>query len=180
MTSEADKRKIDKREANETHLVSLYDEYYDKIAHYAYARIGDKAEAEDIASEVFLKALESLKEYEERGVPMQAWLFRIAHNLVVDHLRKVTKYKTVPIETVEIKSEADPQSSAEMNIELQRVAKVMGQLTEDQAEVVRLRFFGGLTAREVGDKLDKSASAVREMQRSALEKLRQILNTGQA
>ena len=111
---------------------------------------------------------------------MQAWLFKIAHNLVVDHLRKVTKYKTVPIETVEIKSEADPQSSAEMNIELQRVNKVMGQLTEDQAEVVRLRFFGGLTAREVGDKLDKSAGAVREMQRSALEKLRQILNTGQA
>ena len=91
----------------------------------------------------------------------------------------MTEFRTVPIETVEIKSEADPQSSAEMNIEMQRVAKVMGQLTEDQTEVVRLRFFGGLTAGEVGDRLDKSAGAVREMQRSALEKLRQILDTGQ-
>ncbi len=180
MTSEAYRRKIDKRKENEVQLVSLYDEYYDKIAHYAYARIGDKTEAEDIASEVFLKALESLQEYEERGVPMQAWLFKIAHNLVVDHFRKVTKYKTVPIETVEIKTKDDPESITEMNVELQRVAKVMGQLTGDQAEVVRLRFFGGLTAREVGDKLDKSEGAVREMQRAALEKLRQLLNTGQA
>lgn len=178
MTAEAENRKTDRREENKAQLVSLYDEYYDKIAHYVYVRIGDKAEAEDIASEVFLKALESLKKYEERGVPMQAWLFKIAHNLVVDHLRKVTKYKIVPIETVEIKSEADPQSSAEMNIELQRVTKVMGQLTEDQAEVLRLRFFGGLKSWEAGNIMGKSEGAVREMQRAALEKLRQLLNTG--
>ncbi len=63
MTSEANNGKIDKREENEAQLVSLYDEYYDKIAHYAYAQIGDKTEAEDIASEIFLKALESLKKY---------------------------------------------------------------------------------------------------------------------
>lgn len=180
MTSEAYNKKTNKGEENKAQLVSLYDEYYDKIAHYAYVRIGDKTEAEDIASDVFLNALESLKKYEERGVPMQAWLFKIAHNLVVDHLRKVTKYRTVPIDTVEIKGEADPASSAEMNIELQRVAKAMGQLTEEQAEVVRLRFFGGLTSREVGNILDKREGAVREMQRAALEKLRHLLNTGQA
>src|SRR3990172_1049511 len=113
MTSEIQSKRVQPETDKEARLAGLYNEYFDKIAHYAYVRIGDKAEAEDIASEVFLKALESLKGYEERGVPMQAWLFKIAHNLVVDHLRKVTKYKTVPIETVEIKSEADPQSSAE-------------------------------------------------------------------
>ena len=180
MASEAHNKKINKREENENQLVSLYDEYYDKVAHYAYARIGDKAGAEDIASEVFLKALESLKKYEERGVPMQAWLFKIAHNLVVDHFRKVTKYKTVPIETVEIRAEDDPESSAEINIEMERAAKVMGQLSKDQAEVIKLRFFGGLTAREIGNILDKSEGAVREMQHAALDKLRQLLNTGQA
>ena len=180
MTSKGTDKKVKTREDNEAHLTSLYNEYYDKIAHYAYARTGDKTEAEDIASEVFLRALESLKNYQERGIPMQAWLFKIAHNLVVDYLRKVTERDTVPIETVEIRDEADPESSVEMKIELQMVAKAMRQLTGEQAEVVRLRFFGGLTAREVGNILDKSDGAVREMQRAALEKLRRLLNTGEA
>ena len=179
MTSDAHSKRIDKREANEAQLVSLYDEYYDKIAHYAYARIRDKTEAEDIASEVFLRALQSLKKYEERGIPMQAWLFKIAHNLVADHLRKVPKYEMAPIETVEIKDEADPRSSAETNIELQRVAEAMMQLTEEQSQVVKLRFFGELTAREIGGILNKSEGAVREMQRAALEKLRRLLDTGE-
>jgi DNA-directed RNA polymerase specialized sigma24 family protein len=80
-------------EDKERKLISLYDEYYGKVARYAYVRIGDKQGSEDIASEVFTKALDSLKTYQERGLPMQAWLFRIAHNLVVDHLRKVSQRK---------------------------------------------------------------------------------------
>ena len=161
---------------NQARLVSLFEESYDKIAHYVYSHIGDKTEAEDIASEVFLKALESLKTYKERGIPMQAWLFKIAHNLVVDHLRKVTKHKTVSIDTVEIRDEANPEATLEMNIELERVTRSMKELTEEQREIVRLRFFGGLTSREVGSLLGKSDGAVREMQRAALEKLRQLLS----
>jgi RNA polymerase sigma-70 factor (ECF subfamily) len=161
--------------SNEAKLAGLYDEYYDKISRYVYVRIGDKTEAEDIASEVFLKALDSLKNYKERGIPMPAWLFRIAHNLVVDHLRRTTKFKRVPIEDVEIIDKADPQAAAEKNIELEMVNKAMLGLTEEQREVIRLRFFGGLTSREVGNLLNKTDGAVREMQRAALEKLRNIL-----
>ncbi len=106
---------------------------------------------------------------------MQAWLFKIAHNLVVDHLRKVTKYKTIPIETVEIQDKDDPQKTAETNIEMERVAMAMQQLTHEQKEVIRLRFFGGLSSREVSGLLNKSDGAVREMQRAALEKLRRLL-----
>ena len=160
---------------NRDKLASLYEGYYDKVAHYIYSRIGDKTQAEDLASEVFLKALESIKTYHERGIPMQAWLFKIAHNVVVDHLRKVTKYKTIPIETVEIQGEGDPQKTAETNIEMERVAMAMQQLTDEQKEVIRLRFFGGLSSREVSGLLNKSDGAVREMQRAALEKLRGLL-----
>lgn len=175
MTSEIRSKRVQTEADKEAHLASLYNEYFDKIAHYAYARIGDKTEAEDIASEVFLKALESLKKYEERGLPMEAWLFKIAHNLVVDHWRRVTKRKTVPIETVEIADKADPQAAVEMNFELRRVARAMRQLTDEQAEVIRLRFFGGLTSREIGSMLGKSDGAVREMQRAAMEKIRELL-----
>ena len=173
------KGKTETRRVNEARLTSLYDEYYNKIAHYAFVRIGDRAEAEDLAGEVFLKALESLKSYEERGVPMQAWLFRIAHNLVVDHLRKVTKRKTVSIDTVQVEAEAeaDPAVLADRNIELEKVAGAMEQLTPEQREVLRLRFFGGLTSKEAGSILKKSDGAVREMQRAAVEKLRRLLVT---
>ncbi len=156
-------------------LAGLFEEHYDRIARYIYVRIGDRSEAEDLASDVFLKALESLKRYQERGIPMQAWLYKIAHNLVVDHLRRVTKYKFSPIEEVEIRDEADPVSAAEINIEMDRVKAAMQNLTEAQKEVIQLRFFSGLTSQEVGLILNKSDGAVRETQRSALVKLRQLL-----
>ncbi len=180
MASDAPNKRLQTDAEKEARLAGLYDEYFDKIAHYAYARIGDRTAAEDIAGEVFLKALESLRKYEERGLPMEAWLFKIAHNQVVDHLRETSKTKTVPIETVEITDPADPQTSAETNIEIQRVAVAMKQLTGEQAEVIRLRFFSGLGSREVAEMLGKNDGAVREMQRAAMEKMRKLLNIEEA
>jgi len=175
MDANPDNDKTGTRKLNEAKLTSLYEEYYDKIARYVYTHIGDKNEAENIAGEVFLKALESLKSYRERGIPMQAWLFRIAHNLVVDHLRKVAKRKTVSIDTVEIASDIDPVTAAEKSMEIERLTKAMDQLTQQQREVLRLRFFGELTSKETGSILRKSDGAVREMQRTAIEKLRKLL-----
>jgi len=175
MSANPDNDKTGMRKLNEANLTSLYEEYYDKIARYVYTHIGDGSEAEDIAGEVFLKALESLKSYTERGIPMQAWLFRIAHNLMVDYLRKAVKRKTVSIDTVEIAGDADPATIVEKNMELERLTKAMDQLTQQQREVLRLRFFGELTSKETGSVLKKSDGAVREMQRAALEKLRNLL-----
>jgi RNA polymerase sigma-70 factor, ECF subfamily len=163
---------------NEARLAELYEEYYDRIAHYVCVRIGNRAEAQDIAGEVFLKALKSLKSYREQGIPMQGWLFRIAHNLTVDHLRKMDKRKTVPIDSLVLTDDDDPVDKAEKNIELKRVTEAMKQLTAEQKEVINLRFFGGLTSKEAGDILHKSDGAVREMQRAAIEKMRGIMGVG--
>lgn len=175
MSNRTEKGETEAGRDNEVVLASLYEEYYDKIARYVYVHIGDRTEAEDIAGEVFLKALESLKSYQERGIPMQSWLFRIAHNMVVDHLRKAAKRKTVPIDTVQIEGGTDPMTVAERNIEMERVARAMEQITKEQREVLRLRFFGGLTSKEAGGILNKSDGAVREMQRAAIENLRKLL-----
>ena len=172
-----EKKEVDKQRDKENRLASFYDEYFDRIARYIYVRIGDRKEAEDLAGEVFVRALESLESYKERGVPMQAWLFKIAHNLVVDHLRKATKRKTVPIDTVQIKTVEDPVAMAEKSIEIERVNEAMQKLTPEQRKVVQLRFFGGLSSKEVGAILSKSDGAVREMQRAAIEKLRGLLTS---
>jgi RNA polymerase sigma-70 factor (ECF subfamily) len=165
---------LDRREKEAT-LASLYDEYFDKIAHYVFVRLGDRTSAEDIAGEVFLKALASLNSYNERGVPMQSWLFKIAHNLVIDYRRKEFKKETVPLDTVQIADNTDVQEMAEINIERERVSKALGQLTPEQRQVIELCFFGGLTSEETGQVLNKKSGAVRQMQSSALKRLRHIL-----
>ena len=159
----------------ETRLAGLYEEYYDKIARYVYVHIGSREEAEDIAGEVFLKALMSLKSYREQGVPMQAWLFRIAHNLTVDHVRKMNKRATAQIDLAALPADDSPIDGAEKRMEFERVVEAMDQLTAEQKEVINLRFFGELTSREVSGILDKSDGAVREMQRAAIEKLRAVM-----
>ena len=168
-------RNTGERSDKETTLAALYDEYYDKIARYIFVRIGDQAQAEDLVGETFLKALQSLDSYQERGIPMHSWLFRIAHNLVVDYLRQAAKRKTVPIDTVQVVSQEDPQATAETNSELARVAKALEQLTPAQRRVIELRFFGELTSEEVGKALNKSNGAVREMQSAAIRRLRELL-----
>jgi len=170
----AERRAVERR-SKEATLASLYDEYYDKIARYVFVRLGDRAEAEDLAGEVFLKALESLDSYKERGIPMRAWLFKIAHNLVVDYLRRVAKRKVVPIDTAQVSAELDPQAMAETNVEFARVTKALDQLTLAQRRVIELRFFGALTSEEAGRVLNKSSGAVREMQSAAIRSLRKLL-----
>ncbi len=168
-------QQIEVRKSIEAKLSGLYEEYYDKIAHYASVRIGNKADAEDIAGEVFLKAIESLGSYEERGIPMQAWLFKIAHNLVVDYLRKMSKRKIIDIDSVRLKSDESPETVAEINIEVGRIKSAMERLTREQREVLSLRFFGGLTSKETAAIMGKSDGAVREMQRAATSRLRVLL-----
>lgn len=170
---------VDKSEkgisSKEDALAGLYNEYYDKIARYIYVRMGDRAEAEDLAGEVFLKALESLGSYTERGVPMQAWLFRIAHNLVVDYLRRSSRRSIISVDDVEVEAESNPQEIAETSIEMARVSEAMAKLTPAQKQVIELRFFGGLTSEEAGKVMNKSSGAVREMQSAAIKRLRELL-----
>jgi RNA polymerase sigma-70 factor (ECF subfamily) len=163
------------RQAKEGALTALFDDCYDRIVRYGFTRLGDRAEAEDLAGEVFLKALESLDSYRERGVPMEAWLFRIAHNQVVDRFRRAMKRKTVPIETVEVVAESDPEEQAVSDFEAARVRRALEGLTESQRRVIELRFFGELTSEETGYVLNKRAGAVRELQSAAIKALRRLL-----
>jgi RNA polymerase sigma-70 factor (ECF subfamily) len=162
----------------ETELTGLYEEYYARIARYAHVHIGDRSDAEDLAGEVFLKALKSLDSYHATGVPMQAWLFKIAHNLVVDYLRKKTKVKSMSADiNMELlqAGDDDPVGQAETTMQMERVTAAMQGLTAEQRQVVGLRFLGELSSKEVAQVMNKGDGAVREMQRAAIEKLRTVL-----
>lgn len=151
---------------------TLFEEYYDRIVRYIFVRINDRNEAENLGGDVFLKALQSIDSYRGRAEQMRAWLFKIAHNLVVDHLRRISKRKAVSISDVEIPDRISTEEAVETRLEVEGLSEALGQLTPAQREVVGLRFFAGLSSAEVGKTLGKSSGAVREMQRAAIETLR--------
>ena len=159
-------------------FTQLYEEYFDKIYRYVAIRIGNKTEAEDITQQVFVNALQSISSFRWRGIPFSAWLFRIAHNQVVDYLRKKTKQATVPIDESKASSGDDPQWLVEQNLDTEQLLSVTKRLTEAQREVISLRFAGGLPIAQAAKIMGKSQGAIKALQHSAIVALRKVLSVG--
>jgi len=159
----------------------LYEKYFSRVYRYIALRVGDKTEAEDLTGQVFLKAVESISSFKWRGVPVSAWLFRIAHNQVIDYWRTGKAKLHSPLEALEeclISNGIDPVLEAERNLDIQRVLQAVGQLTQAQRDVIELRFAGELSTAEVAKVLGKSQGAVKVLQHSALVALRKRLSSG--
>ena len=153
----------------------LYEEHFDKIYRYAALRIGDKMEAEDMTQQVFLNALQSISSFKWKGIPFSAWLFRIAHNLVVDYLRKKVKHAVAPLDESLVSSGSDPQLAVEQKLDIEQLLLATKRLTEAQREVISLRFAGGLPVAQVARVMGKSQGAVKALQHSAIIALRKAL-----
>jgi len=160
-------------------LVQLHETLYPRIVRYFAVRIGDFTEAEDLASEVFLRALRAVDTFQEKGIPMEAWLFRIAHNLAVDWLKSRSRRPravSIEEENVDVASDEDPNTGLQREEELKEVRTALAQLSESQRQVLALRFSDAeLTSEQVANMLGKKPTAVREMQSAAIKKLRAIL-----
>ncbi len=159
----------------------LYESYFDKIYRYVVLKMGNKTEAEDVTQQVFLNALQSLSSFKWKGVPFSAWLFRIAHNLVVDYWRREKKWATTSLDDsmaiVDSRaSDCNPQLEAEHRMNMAQVISASKQLTMAQREVINLRFAGELSVAEVAKVMGKSEGAVKALQHSALVALRKALS----
>ena len=157
----------------------LYERYFNKIFRYIALKIGNSPEAEDMTQQVFLKSLQSISSYRWRDIPFSAWLFRIAHNLVVDYWKKKSREKVAAVAPEEIDEMAaspyDPAALAELNFDMKQLAAACDRLTEGQREIISLRFAGGLSVAESAKVMGKSEGAVKVLQHAALVKLRRIL-----
>jgi RNA polymerase sigma-70 factor (ECF subfamily) len=156
----------------------VYEEYFPRVYRYIALRVGDKAEAEDLAGQVFLKALESSSSFKWRGIPVSAWLFRIAHNRVIDYRRTNKAKLHLPLDESLVSDDVDPVSEAERNVDISQVVQAVKLLTQAQRDVIELRFAGGLSTAEVAKVLGKSQGAVKVLQHSALLALRRKLSAG--
>ncbi len=153
-------------------FTELYDKYFDKIYRYVAVKVGDRMEAEDITQQVFLKAIKSISAFKWKGFPFSSWLFRIAHNQVVDYLRKKKKQATVALDDNVLTSKDDPEAILEQKLNLEQLATATKKLTSAQQEVISLRFAGELPIAQVAKVMGKSEGAVKALQHSAIVSLR--------
>jgi RNA polymerase sigma-70 factor, ECF subfamily len=154
---------------------SLFDAYYGPVYRYVASRVGRPSDAEDLAQLVFVKVLESLPRYEQRGVPFGGWLFRLARNVVIDHVR--TRREHVTLDVIVEKSSGDqgPDELAVLRQEMDSIAHALRRLTPEQREAVELRFFAGLSAKEAAEAMGRQEGTVRGLQFRAIAALRREL-----
>ena len=160
---------------DEEAFAQLYEKYFDKIYRYVALKIGNRVEAEDMTQTVFINALHSISAYKWRGLPFSAWLFRIAHNQVVDYLRKKTRQTTLPLNESVTAFGDNPQQITEHKMNIEQLVLATRELTPAQREVVALRFAGELPIAQVAKVMGKSEGAVKALQHSAILALRKIL-----
>jgi RNA polymerase sigma-70 factor (ECF subfamily) len=158
-------------------FTELYEAYFDKIYRYIMLKTGDRTEAEDMTQQVFLKALKSLSTYQWRDVPFSAWLYRIAHNQMVDYFRKTTRQPTTELTEAITPNDPNenPQRQTELKADIEHLVKATRQLTKAQQEVIALRFSSDLPVAEVARLMGKSEGAVKALQHSAVVALRKIM-----
>ncbi len=138
--------------------------------------MADARAAEDITSDVFVRALEGLKSFEYRGVPFSAWLYRIARDRVIDYYRRSSRQKAaVALDESLHATVESPEQAVLHGFELQELQGALEQLTEEQRLVVVLRFLGGKSLEEVARQLGKTEGAVKSLQHRALAALGRAL-----
>jgi len=158
----------------------LYLLHFDRIYSYLQLSVGNKHDAEDLTNQTFVKMIESIDRFEWRKVPISAWLFRIAHNLAMDHFRSRRRWQSE-------EEPPEPPGSEERSAEdeafraigQQSMFELIENLSEDQQQVLTLKFAFDFSNAEVGTILGKSEGAVKSLQHRALGSLqRQLAETG--
>ena len=157
-------------------LEELYLLHFDRIYSYLHMSVGNRHDAEDLTNQTFVKMLESIQRFEWRKVPISAWLFRIAHNLAMDHFRASRRWQ--PEEEV-----PEPRDSAERSAEdeaLQAIGRrsmlaMIEDLSPDQQQVLTLKFGFNFGNAEVATILGKTEGAIKSLQHRALATLQRRL-----
>ncbi|MFB9905196.1 sigma-70 family RNA polymerase sigma factor [Allokutzneria oryzae] len=158
----------------------LYDRYVDVVYRYVLFRLGDRALAEDMTSETFLRALRRIGTVSYQGRDVGAWFVTIARNLVLDHVKSSRYRFEVPTaELGETREEhAGPEQSVVRDATNAEVLRCVQQLNTDQRECIVLRFLHGLSVAETAEAMGRNEGAVKALQHRAVRKLAQLIPRG--
>jgi RNA polymerase sigma-70 factor (ECF subfamily) len=157
-------------------LEELYLLHFDRIYSYLHMSVGNRHDAEDLTTQVFVKMLESIGKFRWRSAPFSAWLFRIAHNLAMDHFRANKRWQ--PEEEVPEPDPGDRSAAEEEALESigrQSMLEMIGKLSHEQQQVLTLKFVFNFSNAEAATILDKTEGAIKSLQHRALASLQRQL-----
>jgi RNA polymerase sigma-70 factor (ECF subfamily) len=162
------------QQGDEGAVGALYDLHCQAVYRYFQARLGHQQTAEDLTGEVFRRMLTGLPGYRGIDLPFRAWLFRIAHNLLIDHYRRETRHVLVPLEETEpvAREESDPVSTVEQKLTMEHAFQALSELEPTQRDALALRFLSGLSLKETAFAMGKTEDAIKALQRRGLAALR--------
>jgi len=163
------------RKGDQDAVRALYERYFDRIYNYAYARLGRAEDAEDLAIDTMTRSLTRLDLFQDQGVAFSSWVYRIAHNATIDHYRRYGKVSLVSLEHAPALVSADPSELAVEQLSNQDLHAAIRDLTDEQQQVLILRFFQDLTAAQVASIMGKTVGAVQALQHRALGSLERAL-----
>ena len=163
------------REGDPEAVAALYEAHYGAIFRYLWLRTGSEALAEELTAEVFVRMVEHLPRYRDRGRPFLAWLYTIARNLLTDHRRREGRVEVVPLENLSLRSGHDPEGEALRALDRDCLRRGLSGLTEAQRRVILHRFLEGRSLKETAELLGKPVGAVKALQHRALASLRRRL-----
>ncbi len=172
---DGEERLVDRaRELDETAWATIYQRHAQQVYSYIYFRLGDQHVAEDLTADVFVRAVSGIKRYSYRGTPLLAWLYRIAHNVTADHRKTAARRAANVIQGDIPDIEADDDELGARD-ERRDMLGAIRKLTQDQQQVVILRFYAGMSSAEVGAVIGKPEGAVKALQTRAMRALRKIV-----
>ncbi len=160
----------------ESALADLYSTYYPRVYNYAFLQLGDIQAAEDLASEVMLKVLESVRKYQFKGAPFSAWVFRIARNRLIDLHRRRKRRGEVDLTEPVAAMQISPEVLAERALDRGQLHLALKYLTDEQRQVIVLKFIEGFDNGSIARVLGRSEGAVKSLQHRALNSLRRIMS----
>ncbi len=159
----------------------LYERYAAKIYNYIYYRTGNVADAEDLTARVFIRAMQHIGKYDDRGVPFSAWLYRIAHNLVANWHRDRSRRRIMSLDDVSQwrVNEDGPEKLAQLLEDREALLAMIRRLPTDRQELLILKFVERLSNKEIGDIMGRSEGAIKSLYHRTLLSLRDEIQSKQ-
>jgi len=164
------------KQGDQDALVEIYERYRASVFSYIFYRLSDQDDAEDLTAEVFMRMLTKIHTYVHQARPILAWLYTIARNLVIDHYRSGRKINAMPLDEARLTSEYGlPGKEVQEHLDQEALAQALDCLTEEQRQVILLKFIEGRENEEVAEILGKNERAVRSLQHRALVALQKVM-----
>ncbi len=161
------------KQADPSALTCIYERYSPGIFRYIYRHVGDVDLAEDLRSDVFVRMLENMDRYEDRGRPLSAWLYRIAHDKTIDTLRRHSRRQYLPLEPW-IATYEGPEEQLEIQLDHEELRRNLAYLTESQRQVILLRFIKEYSIEETARQIGRSENAVKALQYRGMQTLARL------